>query len=63
MFNAPIMNGKFTDVAMFEMLLEEFMEGMAVNMMCVFKDEKTGNIVIHGANRAVQLVDCEVKDD
>jgi len=63
MFNAPIMNGKFTDVAVFEMLLNEFMDVMAVNMICVFKDEKTGDIVIHGANRAVQLVDCEVEDD
>ncbi len=50
MLNAPIMEGMFTDVEMFKLLAEEFMQGMAVNMMCVFKDENTGNIVIHGAN-------------
>lgn len=63
MFNAPIMEGKFTDVEMFKILLAEFMEGMAVNVMCVYKDYNTGNIIIHGASGATELVDSICEED
>ena len=63
MFNAPIMEGRFTDVEMFKLLLNEFMEGMSVNVMCVYKDYNTGTITIHGAHGAVELIDAVCEEE
>lgn len=62
MINCPIIDGKFTDVAVFTAIAEEFMEGMAVNMIFLVKD-KDGNVQVHGSDNCVPLEDSEVIDD
>lgn len=62
MINCPIMDGKFTDVAVFTAIAEEFMQGMAVNMIFLVKN-KDGNIEIHGSDNCVPMVDSEVEED
>lgn len=51
-----------TDIAEFKQILNEFMTSQAVNMITAIKD-KEGNIVIHGSDNGVELVDCWMEDN
>lgn len=62
-FNAPVLSGKSTDIACIEMILNQFMHGQNINMMTVFKDMQTGEIVLYGSDNGIRLIDVEFDEE